>query len=334
VTNVAPNAPTLVAPLGSVTIDYANVQRFSWTFSDPDTGDSQSKYELQYRVVGDTSWITVTETTPNNFYDFPAATFGAHNYEWQVRTYDSLGVVGPWSSSSFFTAATAPSTLSITAPISNATVNALPTFTWSTPTQTDYQIRRCKDISGVIDTGTLYYDSGAVTDAVTRSVSVTMETSPRWEWIQVRIKLAGIWSAYVSVRVYASYSLPLPGVVVVVANETTASLEITTSIDSIPGPTPISLELYVREIGTTGDGDRVYAEVSPTGLYIWWTPASGKDYEIRSRTTADNGAQRWSALFFNLVYDGGLATPGVREIYIDGGSATAVSSNLIDGGNL
>jgi hypothetical protein len=525
-TNVVPNAPTLAAPIGSVTIDYANVQRFSWVFSDDDIGDSQSKYELQYRVVGAGSWTTVTETTPNNFYDFAAATFTANNYEWQVRTYDALGLVGPWSSSSFFTAATAPSTLSITAPISNATVDALPTFTWSTPTQTSYQIRRARDSAGVIDTGTLYYDSGEVVDVSTRSVPVVMETSPRWEWIQVRVKLAGIWGSYVSVRVYASYLTPLPGEVTVVGNVVTASLDIATvqaaalpsrvnlmtnpsgetnqtgyvaatncsisrvndkaakgswsmkmkntargdsrmekasgsplsgstggaviggrtytlsayvfvTVDNrnvriglnwynsgyvsgswsanivgtvgawarvsatfvapmsalwadvmlspiaalsseetywdcilleesatlgeyfdgsttnpdytfawtgtahaststaVPSsPAPTHIDLYIREVGTTGEGERVVAAVTPTGAQVWWTPASGKNYEVRSLTTGTNGATRWSNIFFDLVYDGGTDSPPTRDLYIDGGTATVVPSDLIDGGLL
>lgn len=332
--NSAPNAPTLVGPLGSVTIDYANIQRFSWIFTDPDVGDSQSQFDLQVRVVGAPAWVGITSSTPNNFYDFPAVTFTTANYEWQVRTYDALGAVGPWSASSFFSAATAPTSLTITAPTSGATVNALPAFTWSTPAQTDYQVRRCRDIAGVIDTTTIYYDSGDVIDAVTRSVNVSLLTNNRNEWLQVRVKNGGLWSAWVGVKVLVSYIQPSPGTVVVVANSTTASLEITTTPAAVGSgePTPISVDIYIREVGTSGVGDRVKAGLFPSGLWIWWTPASGKSYEVRSLTTGDNGAQRWSTLTYDHIFDGGSPVDIPIVFILDGGSPTTVFSNIVDGG--
>ena len=334
-TNAAPNAPTLNSPIGAVTIDYALLQRFSWTFSDPDVGDSQSKYDLQYRVVGAGSWTTITETTPNNFYDMPAATLSTNNYEWQVRTYDALGVVGPFTSSSFFSAATAPSTLSITVPTSGGTVSASSTFTWSTPSQTSYQVRRCRDIAGVVDTATVYSDTGEVVDAPTRSITLSFDTNNRNEWLQVRIKLAGLWSAWVGIRVLVSYTQPSPGTVAVVADDTLASLSITTTAAVVGGgePTPISIDLYIREAGTSGYGTRVAAAIFPTGVFLWHTPAHGVQYEVRSLTTADNGTQRWSTLVFEHIYDGSTPVPGVWVIDLDGGTPSTVFAKTVDGGS-
>lgn len=333
-TNSAPNAPVLQSPLGSVTIEFAIPQRFSWIFTDPDVGDSQSQFDLQIRVVGASSWVGISGTTPNNFYDFPAGTFVAANYEWQVRTYDALGAVGPWSASSFFTAATAPTTLTITSPTSGATVNALPSLVWSTPSQTDYQIRRCRDVAGVIDTTTLYYDSGDVVSVATRSVPIPLLTNNRYEWLQIRVKNGGLWSAYVSVRVLVSYIQPSPGTVVVVANTTLAALEITTAPAAVGAgePTPISVDIYIREVGTSGVGDRVKAGLFPSGLWIWMAPASGKQYEVRSLTTGDNGAQRWSTLVYDHIFDGGSAAAAGTVILLDGGSPTTIFAKIVDGG--
>lgn len=332
--NTAPNASGSLSPSSSVVIDLAILQRLGWVFSDADVGDSQSKFDLQYRIVGAPAWTTITETTPNNFYDMPAGTFIAGNYEWQVRTYDSLGVVGPFTASSFFSAATAPSTLSVTAPTSGATVSASATFTWSTPSQTSYEVRRCRDIAGVIDTATIYSDTGEIIDVPTRSVTLSFDTNNRNEWLQVRVKSGGPWSDWVGIRVLVSYTQPGPGTVTVVADDAAGSLSITTAAAAVGGgePTPISIDLYIREVGTSGYGQRVAASIFPTGVWVWFTPAHGVAYEVRSLTTADNGTQRWSTLVFEHVIDGGPAVAGAWVFILDGGTPTTVFTHSIEGG--
>jgi hypothetical protein len=332
--NTAPNAPTLTAPISSVTVDYANIQRFSWIFSDPDVGDSQSQFDLQYRIIGAGSWTTVSATTPNNFYDLPAATLTANNYEWQVRTYDSIGVVGPWSASSFFTAATAPSTLSITAPASGATVSAAPTLIWSTPSQTSYQIQRVRDIAGTPDLTTIYSDTGEIIASAVRSVALAMDTNNRYEWIRIRIKSAGLWSSWVSIRVLVSYTQPSPGTITAAGDDSTGSLLITTTAAAVGGgePTPIFVDIYVRVAGTTGFGNRIATNQFPTGIFRWYAPISGVTYEVRSLTTADNGTQRWSASIFVHFFDGGTPVAPVWTILLDGGLPATVFANNVDGG--
>lgn len=224
--NVAPNAPTLSSPVGGQVVDLAITQRASWVFSDPDAGDSQSAFDLQYRVVGAGSWTTVSSTTPNNYYDFAPSIFTAGNYEWQVRTYDALGVVGPYSASSFFTAANAPALPTITTPTSGATVSAAVSFTWSAPSQTDFQVRKVADLAGSPDTGTIYYDSGDMVDAVARVLTLAFSVNGRYEHLQVRVKYAGLWSSWASVRVLASYTPPLTPTLVATPSDATGSIVI------------------------------------------------------------------------------------------------------------
>jgi hypothetical protein len=329
----APNASTLVAPISSVSVDYALTQRFQWIFSDPDSGDSQSKFDLQYRVVGAGSWTSISGTTPNNFYDLPASTLVANNYEWQVRTYDSIGTVGPWSTSGFFTAATAPASISITAPISGATVPQAPTFTWSAPAQTSYQFRRARDIAGAVDTSTIYYDTGEVVDIPTRSIVLNLETNNRYEWLQVRIKNSGLWSAWVGIRVLVSYTQSAPGLISAVGDDATGSLAITTTAVLVGGlPIPIFVDIYVKAVGVSGFGDRIATNQFPTGTFVWHTPISGTGYEMRSLTTADNGSQRWSAPIYVHFIDGGTPTTSAWTIALDGGIPSTTFANNVDGG--
>lgn len=279
-TNSAPNAPTLNSPANNATIDRGITQRFAWTFSDPDAGDSQSKYDLRYRVVGTTTWTTVSGTTPNAFRDFTASTFAAGNYEWQVETYDSQGVVGAWSSSSFFTAADAPPAPTITAPVNGSTVTSSATVTWSTPNQTDYEVRRVADNAGSANTSTVYFDTGDVIDSTTRSITVAFDTNTRWEHVQVREKYNGLWSSWADTRVQVSFTQPPTPTRVLTADSTAATITV-----AITNPTPSGSQpavayndVYIDD----QDGNGWVRKATNLATNTTWTyrlPRSGVDYE-------------------------------------------------------
>lgn len=289
--NVAPNAPTLAGPASNATVDRTVTQRFSWTFSDPDAGDSQSAYDVQYRV-GTGAWTTVSGSTPNQYRDFASGTFASGStYEWQVRCYDSQGVVGPWSASSFFTAATPPATPSITAPTSGGTVSSTAAVTWSAPSQTDYQVRRVADNAGTADTGTVYYDTGDVVDAASRALTLSFPVNNRWEHVQVRVKSGGLWSAWADVRVLVSFTPPATPTLSVTADNATASIlvQVTNPAPGAGVPAVSYNDLYVREVGDSGAGMRLATGVGNNGTFTWWTPASGVDYEFQVVAVATNG---------------------------------------------
>jgi hypothetical protein len=101
-TNRTPTAPTLNQPFDGEVFDTSIAQTFTWTFNDPDPGDTQSAATLQYRQVGTTTWTQVTVTTAQT-YTFAANTFTPNvSYEWQVQTTDAGGLTGPFSASSTF----------------------------------------------------------------------------------------------------------------------------------------------------------------------------------------------------------------------------------------
>ena len=105
-TNRTPNAPILNRPANNAVLDSTVAQTFSWTFSDPDSGDSQSAASLRYRKynVGD-SWTNVAINSSTNSTTIAANTFVPNQkYEWQVQTTDAGGLVGPYSTSNYLTA--------------------------------------------------------------------------------------------------------------------------------------------------------------------------------------------------------------------------------------
>jgi hypothetical protein len=287
--NVAPNAPTLNSPATGTTVDRAGTQRLGWVFSDPNTGDTQSKFDLQYKLSGG-AWVPITGTTPNNFVDITGGTFAAGSYEWQARTYDAMGIVGPWSASSFFTAADMPGVPSITAPVSGSTVGlATATVTWSVAAQTDYQVRKCADLAGAPDTSTIYYDTGDVVDSVTRSVVLTFPVNGRWDHIQVRVKAAGLWSTWADCRVLVSYTAPMVPTLTATPNSATASIAVT-----ITNPTPTGGQPPVTYndvyISSPLDPEYRAATMVPAGgTWVWWTPAAARTYTIRVVAFGSNG---------------------------------------------
>ena len=98
VNNSPPNAPTLNSPAANYRFNPSASVTFSWTFSDPDSGDSQSAYQLQ---IGDSGFTTiyvdtgkVTSTSTSTTVTLPS-TVGV--YYWRVKTWDSRNAEGAWS---------------------------------------------------------------------------------------------------------------------------------------------------------------------------------------------------------------------------------------------
>jgi hypothetical protein len=297
-TNRAPNAPTLAGPIGGTVIDVALSNTFAWVFSDPDAGDTQSKFDLQYRVVGAGSWTTVTQSTPTTSYTFAGSTFSANDYEWQVRTYDAQGVVGAWSTSGFFTAGSPPPAPTITDPTVGGVIgNTNYPISWSTSDPQDaYQVRRVADASGAPDTSTVYSDTGTVVNASARVATISFPTNNRYEHVQVRIRTGGSsWSSWASVRVQVAYSPPVAPTLTVspadLAGVGSAHALVVTVADNGNGTTdpPIaSADVYVREQGDTGPGLFVGSRLGP-GDVTFYSPRAGVVYEAMARVYAPTG---------------------------------------------
>lgn len=298
--NNPPNAPTLTSPASNATIDSTSSQRFAWDFSDPDPGDSQSAFDLQYWALDANgarvgAATTVNGSTPNQFYTFAAGTFADGDYEWQARTYDDLGAEGPWSASSFFTAATPTGVPTITDPINGATVgtNAY-NVQWSTAGgQAGYRVRRVADNAGAADATTVYWDSGQVTDANARSLSVPFETNGRYEHVQVQVTADGtLWSSWADVRVYVSYTAPAPATGSLSFDQASGSLLVTITNGTPSGSQPQNSYNDVL----VDDGDGLETKNGSTLLplnqpYRYYLPVSGRDYSgnVVVRVVGTNG---------------------------------------------
>ncbi|MCP4540997.1 MAG: hypothetical protein GY832_28000 [Chloroflexi bacterium] len=104
--NNPPDAPINLlteALVNPVDVD-DTLPEFSWTFSDPDVGDTQGAYQIQVGTdadwgngaeMWDSSWVTGTASLAE--YGAAELRLDGTTYYWRVRTQDSYGFVGPWS---------------------------------------------------------------------------------------------------------------------------------------------------------------------------------------------------------------------------------------------
>lgn len=93
--NTTPTAPTggTTTPDGSVNWINDNTPTFSWTFNDPDAGDSQSAYQLTTSGGYDTG-KTASGTSSHT----PGSALSDGNRTWNVKTWDAADAVSPTSS--------------------------------------------------------------------------------------------------------------------------------------------------------------------------------------------------------------------------------------------
>lgn len=159
----APNAPIL----GSVpNFDASTANTFTWTFSDPDPGDTQSAFELKIIDVstGDTVVDTGKVVSVASNYTLPANTLtNGKQYQWAVATWDAQGVEGSYSQYGTFNTAAVP-TVQVTFPSQNApdmTSHLTVQWNYSDPgnnAQATYDVT-LEDVNSNV-----LYDSGSITD--------------------------------------------------------------------------------------------------------------------------------------------------------------------------
>lgn len=207
-----PNAPALVTPIGGATIVRTVNNTFRWAPSFVDT-DTQTLAQMRYRAYpGAGAWTTVSVTGSTASNVITANTLAAGDYEWQARVAGAHGVYGEWSASEFFTAVDPPDAPVIETPgdgdviaenTADVTIAGDPFDSW--------QARAVADTAGVPDTATVYEDTGEidVTDGtVTATTTLDFATTGRFEHVQARIKIDGIWSDWASARVEVDYTPP------------------------------------------------------------------------------------------------------------------------------
>jgi subtilisin family serine protease len=142
----------------------------NWTFSDPDTGDVQTKYEVILTDstgnsnIYDSGWIN---SSVNSFTVPASVMVRGGTYGWKIRVQDNYGAASDFSPTYFIKINTLPTlTISSYADGQQLTDNVV-TLTWAY-SDSDGQAQSAYHIQGSKDNwATVGYDSGVLTGATT-----------------------------------------------------------------------------------------------------------------------------------------------------------------------
>lgn len=147
---VPQEAPIPIAPISQY-IDQTKLLRFEWSFVGGSSGETQSKFDLQYSTDGGSTWTTVTLTTANTYYDLAANTLSSGNITWRVRTYNNWNEVSPYSENRSFTVIGSPA-MPLISTVSNT---ARPVVSWQATGQHIYELQILQGDRAIYDTGSI-----------------------------------------------------------------------------------------------------------------------------------------------------------------------------------
>lgn len=173
--NLAPTAPVLTP---RANFDATTAATFTWTFTDPNAGDTQSAYELEIEDVADSSvdFDSGKTTSATSSRVLTAGTLGnAKEFRWRVRTWDFLDVVSPWSGWGTFSTS-AGGTVTITDPVTDNLTGVVTDevqVTWAVvgTVQAAYKVILTRTDTAAVVSDTGWVASTAVTFLVTGMVS-------------------------------------------------------------------------------------------------------------------------------------------------------------------
>ena len=111
------------------------------------------------------------------------------SYLYYVRSYDSNGVAGAWSSSKYFALANTPGTVSLTGPTGNTT-DLTPTFEWAAASDADSYELWVNDANG----NKLLHQSGITGTSFTVSSDMALGNYTFWVRAHNNAGLSGDWS--------------------------------------------------------------------------------------------------------------------------------------------
>ena len=153
-------APIPIAPISQY-MDQTKVIRFEWSFLGGASGETQSKFDLQYSTNGGTSWTTVTLSTASTYHELLANTLSSGNITWRIRTYNNWDEVSPYSENRTFTVIGSPP-IPLLSSIGNS---ARPIISWQATGQHIYELQ-------ILQGEEVLYNTGSIPSTNDRSIKV------------------------------------------------------------------------------------------------------------------------------------------------------------------
>lgn len=188
--NLAPTAPVLTP---RANFDAADAATFAWTFTDPNSGDTQSAYDLEIQRTDTDAVVVATgkTTSATTSHEVTGGTLtNALSYRWRVRTWDFADEEGPWSDWGTFSTS-AGGTVTVTDPATDNPANVVTdeiSVSWSVTgtTQDSYRVILKRN-----DTGATVSDTGWIVSAATSLLVTGMVTGVE-HTVQVQARNAAL----------------------------------------------------------------------------------------------------------------------------------------------
>lgn len=278
---LAPTQPVLAT---RANFDADNAATFSWTFTDPNPGDTQSAYQLEIVEVGVGTVFDSTKTTSTVASRVLAGgtLTNGEDFQWRVRTWDSADLVGPYSSYATFSTANA-GTVTVVDPAADNPAGVNTSFYligWSVSgaTQNDYRVRVEESTSG-----TLLVDTGWVTSAATTYLVEDMLSDVEYE-IQVTVRSSGVESSTGTRLLTPSFAIPVQPTITVTAEAGEAYILVEVVNPPPSGSTPqVTHNDIMRRVTGSGDPLVKVGQTTENGSYRDYTAASGATYDYVAR---------------------------------------------------
>lgn len=295
--NIAPLAPTNLSPANQIALDKSKVIRLAWKFNDQ-SGDSQNRFEIKWSADNWATEETITENTPNAYFDVSGNIFPEGTIVWKVRTWDQSDLASPYSTQAQFVTGEPSGAPVILLPGAEVAVSR-PTVQWSQVDQAQYQVQVFDNV------GTKVWDTGDVVStnkAITVGIDLVNGTNYT---IKVRTKNnIGLWSAYATLTTNVNFIPPAIPELNVSEGIGCLAVQIENPEPSGTEPIVVSNDLLRREPG--GEWIRI-AQVAENGLYMDYAVISDVEHEYRVMALGGNGATEYSEVRSNqLTLEGAL----------------------------
>lgn len=296
--NSAPTAPTLTT---KANFDATSSAQFTWTFNDPDAGNTQGSYQLQIARVSDGVTVVDSGKTASGTasHTLTGGTLSNNvQYQWRVKTWDQSDLEGPYSNySTFYTSAKPSATITVPA-TDGATVTGsslTAQWTYSDPeseAQFAYQVR-LTDNSDVEQ-----WSSGKKTGAnLSLTIGYTLVNSTNY-----KVKLT-VWDAKdvastEVVRTFVtSFTAPATPTIAVVplGDQFPPRVDVKVTNPAPGGGQPSVTNNTIQRSSDGGSTWTTLGTCDENGTLADYTAASGTSYIYRATANGSNGVTATSA---------------------------------------
>lgn len=260
----APAAPTGLDPNGALTVDDLR-PTLRWKHN-PIDSSAQTAANVQYRLVGASTWTTVTATTAEQVTLAAPLPVGA--YEWQVQTKGNFATYSPYSATARFTVISRPG-VGIDVPGASWDAPTLPAvWTWF---HAEGRPQSSWELQLIDETGQNIESRNGQGDTHTFTLTSRLADGSSY-LLRVRAATGEVWSEWAEASFDVVFVPPAPPQLIVGWDETTGAAILEITEGTVPAGAPQTATITIDRSVDSGetwepyrDGDHLQLAVVDPG---------------------------------------------------------------------